>query len=83
MDEWFVPGVLPMCLASCVYLFEQLEEERGDKRIAQVVFVAACALIAYIAFKKTREASTFDVRMTLAFEIVGTALVGSRIVRPH
>ena len=83
MEDWFVPGILPMCLASCVYLFEQLEEERGNKRVAALVFLVACTLIAYVAYKKMRESTITDVRVTLAIEIIGTALVGSRIVQPH
>ena len=82
MGDWFVPGVLPMCLASCVYLFEQLEEERGNKRIAELTFALSCALIAYVAYTRLQQTSDFDVRLTLAFEMVGTGLVGMRIVQP-
>lgn len=81
LEGWFIPAVTPLCLTSCVYLFEELEQEKGDKLVAQIIFVAACLVLAYVAALHAQKSSRMDVRLTLLFEIIAIAIVALRIVQ--
>lgn len=74
---------LIVALVSSVYLFEQLEQERTDRRIGKTLFAISSAIMVYFAFKEQALVSERDVKLLYGFLMVAICIVVYGIIQDN
>lgn len=80
-DSWFVPLGVIISLQASVYLFEQLEEERGDKRVAKALFSTGCIFLSYVCYKMRDSIEDETARLSLLLLLPTCLVVMAKILQ--
>lgn len=82
--EVYIPVLtLVVSIVSAVYLFEQLEQERTDKRIGKTLFATGGAIMLYFAFKERALVSESDVKFLYLFLMIAICVVVYSIIQDN
>ena len=83
VETYFPILTLAVSLTACVYLFEQLEQEKTDKRIGKALFIVSGILMLYFANKERLIVRENDVKLLYFFLMIGTIVVVASIVQDN
>ena len=80
-ESWFVPLGVLVSLQASVYLFEQLEEEKGDKRIGKALFSTGCIFLSYVCYKIRSSIEDETARLSLLLLLPACLIVMAKILQ--
>ena len=80
-DIYFPVLTIIVGLACSVYVFEELEKERTDKRIGKVLFAVSTILLMYFGQKESKLVAEDDVKLLYYFLTAASLLVAMIIAQ--
>ena len=81
VETWFLPFAVYVSLACTVYLFEQVETEKGGKMVAKIGLLVATLVLASITHLHFLHTGNQAVRVTNLILLVAIFLVAGKVVQ--